>query len=51
MMDKTFWSQRRNISDFIDLQLFGILWDATGIDQDFPESYNPAQRDFPEPGY
>ena len=49
IMDKTFWSQRRNISDFINLQLFGILWDATGIDQEYPESYNPAQRDFPEP--
>jgi len=49
IMDKTFWSQRRNISDFINLQLYGILWDATGIDQEYPEFYNPAQRDFPEP--
>ena len=47
--DNTFWKQRRNISDLIDLQLFGILWDATGIDQDYPESYAPAQRDFTKP--
>jgi len=49
VFDKTFWKQRRNISDLVDLQLFGILWDATGIDQEYPESYNPAQRDFTEP--
>ena len=31
------------------MQLFGILWDATGIDQEYSETYNPAQRDFTEP--
>jgi len=49
MIDNTFWNQRRNISDLLNLQLYGILWDATGIDQDYPETYNPTQRNFPEP--
>ncbi len=48
-IDKTLWNQRRNIYDLINLQLFGILWSATGIDQEYSETYNPAQRDFPEP--
>ncbi len=48
-IDKTLWNQRRNISDLLNLQLFGILWSATGIDQEYSETYNPAQRDFPEP--
>jgi len=49
LTDNTFWNQRRNISDLLNLQLYGILWDATGIDQEYPEKYNPAQRDFIEP--
>jgi hypothetical protein len=49
LIDKTLWNQRRNIFDLLNLQLFGILWGATGIDQEYPETYNPAQRDFAEP--
>ena len=49
LMDNTLWNQRRNISDLLNLQLFGILWNATGIDQEYPETYNPAQRNFTEP--
>lgn len=49
LIDNTLWNQRRNISDLLNLQLYGILWDATGIDQEYPEIYNPAQRDFTEP--
>jgi len=49
LLDNTLWNQRRNISDLLNLQVYGILWDATGIDQEYPETYNPAQRDFKEP--
>jgi len=49
LLDNTLWNQRRNISNLLNLQLFGILWDATGIDQEYPETYNFAQRDFAEP--
>lgn len=48
-LQRTFWAQRRNIFDIIRLQFYGILWEATGIDQDYPDSYREAQRDFPEP--
>lgn len=37
--------QRRDIADVMRLQFFGFLWDATGIDQYYPETYHPAQRD------
>ena len=49
LIDKILWNQRRNIFDILNLQLFGILWGATGIDQEYPETYNRAQRDFTEP--
>jgi hypothetical protein len=46
----TFWQRtlvgrRREIADIIRLQLYGILWDATGIDQYYPEEYTPAALD------
>ena len=47
-LQRTFWAQRRNIFDVLRLQLYGLLWDATGIDQEYPESYREAQRDFPD---
>jgi hypothetical protein len=43
--DQTFVSQRRAISDLIRLQLYGVLWSSTGIDQIYPEEYAPAQID------
>ncbi len=49
LFENTFWNQRRNIYDMLNLQLLGILWNATGIDQEYSETYNHAQRDFPEP--
>ena len=49
LFENTLWNQRRNIYDMLNLQLLGILWNATGIDQEYSEIYNPAQRDFPEP--
>ena len=47
--DFTIINQRRNIADRINLQRLGFLWDATGIDQHYPEKYNKAQRNFEEP--
>jgi len=45
----TFWKQRRHLSDLIRLQIYGFLWNATGIDQERSDSYTEAQRDFPSP--
>ncbi len=28
------------------LQIYGVMWAATGIDQDYPNDYTPALRDF-----
>jgi len=44
--DRTLFSQRRNFADIFRLQLYGVMWSATGIDQDLPETYTPALRDF-----
>lgn len=43
---QTIIGQRRNLADLLRLQLYGVMWAATGIDQDYPQSYTPAQRDF-----
>ena len=43
--DQTFVSQRRNIADLLRLQIYGALWSSTGIDQVYPENYEPAQLD------
>ena len=44
--DRTLIKQRRNFADFLRLQLYGVKWSATGIDQEYPETYTPALRDF-----
>ncbi len=38
--------QRRNLADLFRFQLYGFMWAVTGIDQDYPEEFTPAQRDF-----
>ncbi|MBN2499593.1 MAG: SGNH/GDSL hydrolase family protein [Anaerolineales bacterium] len=52
----TFWQhtivgQRRQLADVLRLQLYGVPWAATGIDQDIPQYDDPAdyqtrQEDF-----
>jgi hypothetical protein len=47
----TFWGRtligrRRAIFDALQLQFYGVMWAATGIDQTYPENVEPAQRDF-----
>jgi hypothetical protein len=46
--DQTLVSQRRALADLFRLQVFGVLWSATGIDQYYPEDYEHAQKDFEE---
>ena len=43
--DRTLIGQRRNLADLIRLQLYGVQWAATGIDQIYPP-YPPPQTDF-----
>jgi lysophospholipase L1-like esterase len=52
-VDPTFWQktivgQRRPLADLLRLQLFGLSWAATGIDQNYPADFTPRQADFDE---
>jgi len=42
---RTIVGQRRALADLARLQFYGVMWAATGIDQDYPAKYEPAQRD------
>lgn len=44
--DTTLIGRRRALADWYRLQVYGVMWGITGIDQFYPESYSPAQRDF-----
>jgi hypothetical protein len=44
--DRTLIGQRRALADLFRLQIYGIPWAATGIDQVYPTNYEPAQNDF-----
>lgn len=44
--DQTFVSRRKDLANLIRLQLYGVLWSATGVDQYYPENYERAQTDF-----
>jgi hypothetical protein len=47
---QTLWdriqTQRRGLADWIRYQLYGVMWAATGIDQDLSQPWQSAQRDF-----
>lgn len=43
--DRTILGRRRALADLLRLQVFGIPWAATGIDQTYPDTYPPAQVD------
>lgn len=48
-LDTTLYGQRRPLADLIRLQLYGVMWAATGIDQVYHQNYAPPKTDF-EPG-
>jgi len=48
LWDKTIISQRRALADLLRLQLYGVMWSATGIDQSYPADYEKAARDLEE---
>ena len=43
--DKTLIGERRALADLLRLQLYGVMWSATGVDQTYPTDYEPAARD------
>lgn len=44
LLDKSLWGRRRAIADWIRLQLYGVMYAATGVDQIYPD-YTPAAWD------
>lgn len=44
----TLVGQRRALADWLRLQVYGLAWQTTGIDQAIPESYTLRQSDFDE---
>jgi hypothetical protein len=44
--DDTLIGQRRALADLIRLQMYGVLWTATGIDQTYPADYQHTQTNF-----
>jgi hypothetical protein len=50
LVELSFWQntligQRRALADLLRLQLYGMMWSATGIDQYYPKTYEPPQHD------
>ena len=44
-LEQTFVSRRRALADLLRLQIYGVLWASTGVDQVYPEDYEHAQVD------
>lgn len=42
---RTIIAQHRVLADRLRLQIYGVMWSATGIDQSYPADYTPALRD------
>jgi hypothetical protein len=43
--ERTIIGQRKNLADLLRLQVYGVLWAATGVDQAYPSDYPRAQVD------
>lgn len=48
LLDRTIVGQRRPLADWLRLQLYGIMWATTGIDQRYPEEFDLRTSDFEE---
>ncbi len=44
--DTTLIGRRRSLADWARLQLYGVMWGITGVDQLYPENYESAKTDF-----
>lgn len=52
LLTSSFWERtiigsRRPLADLLRLQLYGVMWAATGIDQYIPDTYTPRMEDLP----
>lgn len=44
---RTIFGSRRDLADWVRLQILGVLWAATGIDQDIAENFIARMEDLP----
>ncbi len=47
-LESTLIGQRRELADWLRLQLYGVMWATTGIDQIIPDDYPLRSSDFAE---
>lgn len=47
-LERTIIGQRRQLADWLRLQLFGVMWGITGIDQHYPDTFTPRASNFEE---
>ncbi|MFC2053990.1 hypothetical protein ACFLV7_06785 [Chloroflexota bacterium] len=47
LVERTIYGARRSLADLIRLQLYGVMWAATGIDQDIPDTFTARMEDLP----
>ncbi|MFN7209280.1 MAG: hypothetical protein ACK4P1_02665 [Aggregatilineales bacterium] len=45
---RTIIGRRRQLADWLRLQLYGVLWALSGVDQQYPRFYEPRMEDFPD---
>ena len=44
-LQSTLIGERRDLADLLRLQLYGVMWASTGVDQYYPATYDPPQED------
>ena len=42
---RTIWGRRRDLADWVRLQLYGVVWAAAELDQDYPDDYPLRKSD------
>jgi hypothetical protein len=48
LWERTIPGSRRSLADLVRLQIYGVMWAATGVDQDIPDTFNPRMEDLPD---
>jgi len=47
LWDRTIMGQRRELAQLIQLQMLGVLWSGSSVDQEIPKTYNERLEDLP----
>ncbi|MBI9049109.1 MAG: hypothetical protein JEZ00_06810 [Anaerolineaceae bacterium] len=46
LLENDMLTKRRDLADLVRLQMYGVMWSASGIDQYYPDRFELARRDF-----